>query len=119
MNEAPGLLDFFFTDDVSPDPNELIQRRMDRESTITALTAALDLCRTVESFDPAPLETAYRALTADIGLKAGQVFGTIRVAVTGRRVAPPLFDTMAAIGRERCAARLENALSLLSNKVEA
>ena len=66
-----------------------------------------------------PLETAYRALTAEIGLKAGQVFGTIRVAVTGRRVAPPLFDTMAAIGRDKCAARLENALSLLSNKVEA
>ena len=119
LDEAPGLLDFFFTDDVSPDPDELIQRRMDQESTITALTAALDLCRTVESFDPAPLESAYRALTAEIGLKAGQVFGTIRVAVTGRRVAPPLFDTMAAIGRERCAARLENALSLLSNKVEA
>ena len=119
LDEAPGLLDFFFTDDVSPDPNELIQRRMDQESTITALTAALDLCCTVESFDPAPLETAYRALTAEIGLKAGQVFGTIRVAVTGRRVAPPLFDTMAAIGRDRCAARLEKARSLLSNKVEA
>ena len=119
LDEAPGLLDFFFTDDVSPDPNELIQRRMDRESTIAALTAALDLCCTVESFDPAPLESAYRALTSEIGLKAGQLFGTIRVAVTGRRVAPPLFDTMAAIGRDRCAARLEKALSLLSNEVEA
>ena len=118
LDEAPELLDFFFTDDVSPSPAELIQRRMDRESTIAALSAALDLCRTVDSFEPAPLESAYRALTAEIGLKAGQLFGTIRVAVTGKRVAPPLFDTMAAIGRDMCAARLEKAHSLLSNQVE-
>ena len=119
LDEAPGLLDFFFMDDVSPDPDELIQRRMDRGSTIAALDAALDLCRTVDSFEPGPLETAYRALTKEIGLKAGQLFGTIRVAVTGRRVAPPLFDTMAAIGREKCASRIENARHLLSQKADS
>ena len=119
LDEAPGLLDFFFMDDVSPDPDELIQRRMDRDSTIAALDAALDLCRAVESFEPEPLESAYRALTKEIGLKAGQLFGTIRVAVTGRRVAPPLFDTMAAIGREKCASRIENARHLLSQKADS
>ena len=119
LDEAPGLLDFFFMDDVSPDPDELIQRRMDRDSTIAALNAALDLCLKVDSFEPEPLETAYRALTKEIGLKAGQLFGTIRVAVTGRRVAPPLFDTMAAIGREKCASRIENARYLLSERADS
>ena len=82
-------------------------------------TLRLDLCRKVESFEPEPLESAYRALTAEIGLKAGQLFGTIRVAVTGRRVAPPLFDTMAAIGREKCMTRLENARKLHAGNAEA
>ncbi len=119
LDEAPGLLDLFFMDEVTPDPDELIQRRMDRESTIAALDAALDLCRKVDSFEPEPLELAYRALTKEIGLKAGQLFGTIRVAVTGRRVAPPLFDTMAAIGQKKCTERLENARTLLTNKADS
>ncbi len=43
----------------------------------------------------------------------GVLFGAMRVAVTGRRVAPPLFDTIVLLGREKCVRRLENAIEAL------
>ena len=55
-----------------------------------------------------------RALAEDLGLKAGQLFGAIRVAVTGRAVAPPLFETLAALGRERSLARIAAAAQALT-----
>jgi len=48
-----------------------------------------------------------------LGLKTGQLFGTLRVAVTGRTAAPPLFQTMAVLGKERCLKRIGAALDRL------
>ena len=59
------------------------------------------------------LEEELRALAEELGLKVGQLFGAIRVAITGRTVAPPLFETLAALGRDRSLARLEAAQQAL------
>jgi glutamyl-tRNA synthetase len=48
-----------------------------------------------------------------MGLKVGQLFGVIRVAVTGKKVAPPLFGTLAILGREKVVQRLDRALEML------
>jgi len=50
----------------------------------------------------------------ELGLKTGQLFGALRVVVTGRTVAPPLFQTMAVLGKERCLQRIEAALENLT-----
>jgi glutamyl-tRNA synthetase len=81
--------------------------------TETALEAALSLCKSVTSFEPEHLEAEYRALAEKIEMKPGQLFSPIRVATTGKAFAPPLFDTMAAIGQARCVERIENALSII------
>ena len=47
-----------------------------------------------------------RALAEELGAKAGDLFSLVRVAVTGRRVTPPLFESMEILGRERSLARL-------------
>ncbi len=64
--------------------------------------------------DASSLEAVLRTLAAELGLKTGELFGLLRVAVTGRTAAPPLFQTMAVLGRERCLRRIESALSKLS-----
>ena len=64
-------------------------------------------------FDAEFLEAVLRPLALELGLKTGQLFGTLRVAVTGRTAAPPLFQTMAVLGRERCLRRIEAALDRL------
>ena len=54
-----------------------------------------------------------RPLAVELELKTGQLFGTLRVATTGRTAAPPLFQTMAVLGKERCLRRIEAALNVL------
>ena len=57
------------------------------------------------------LEAALRAAAADLGIKTGQMFEPIRVAVCGRKTAPPLFGTLEVLGRETCLARIAAAPS--------
>jgi glutamyl-tRNA synthetase len=113
LTEATDALDFFFADNINPGAADLPGRKMDVEMTVNALNSALELCRTVSPFEPDHLEAEYRALAAEIEMKPGQLFSPIRVATTGKTFAPPLFDTMAAIGQARCVARIENALRIL------
>ena len=61
------------------------------------------------------LEGALRPLAPTLGIKTGQLFGALRVGVTGRMAAPPLFDTMAVLGRDRCLVRLRAALETLES----
>jgi len=49
----------------------------------------------------------------ELGLKAGQLFGILRVAVTGQRVSPPLIESMAIIGRDKILERLREAVAIL------
>jgi glutamyl-tRNA synthetase len=55
-----------------------------------------------------------RAVAAAEGVKAGLLINATRVAIVGRAVAPPLFDTMVALGKERVIVRLRKALPLIS-----
>jgi glutamyl-tRNA synthetase len=68
----------------------------------------------LETFDEASLEAVLRPLAEELRLKTGQLFGILRVAVTGRTAAPPLFQTMAVLGKEQCLRRIKSALDRLS-----
>jgi glutamyl-tRNA synthetase len=113
LTEGTETLDFFFADNVNPAAEDLPGRKMDMAMTETALEAALSLCKSVTAFEPEHLEAGYRALAEKIKMKPGQLFSPIRVATTGKAFAPPLFDTMAAIGQARCIERIGNALSII------
>lgn len=113
LSEAPELLDFFFAEPPPPESEELVQKGMDTQSTASALSEALGVLRSFQPFEAEPLEEKFRELAKELGLKAGQLFGSLRVAVTGKRVAPPLFDTMEAVGRPRVISRIEAAIDLL------
>jgi glutamyl-tRNA synthetase len=59
------------------------------------------------------MEQALRALADELRIKAGDLFMPLRVAVTGKPVSPPLFESMELLGRERCLARIDAAIALL------
>jgi len=63
---------------------------------------------------PAVVEPPMRALVEELGLTAGQVFGIMRVAITGQKVSPPLFESMAIIGKEKTIERMKVAIEMLS-----
>jgi glutamyl-tRNA synthetase len=120
LGEAPGLLDFFFRD-VAPEgiagegalsypKASLIQKKMDEAQTLTALQAGEKALSAISTWDHDSIEAALREQVEVLGIKAGQLFGTLRVAGTGRTVAPPLFETLAALGRERTLSRIAAAI---------
>jgi glutamyl-tRNA synthetase len=109
LSEAPELLAFFFHDVEYPDTTLLIPKKMDVDATSNALGAAYERLAAVEEWQREAIETTLRQLVQELGLKAGQLFGAIRVAITGRTVAPPLFETLEALGKERSLARIAAA----------
>jgi glutamyl-tRNA synthetase len=67
----------------------------------------------VLSHDQTNLEAALRAAAQSMGIKAGQMFEPIRVAVCGRKTAPPLFGTLEVLGRDTCLRRIGQAIRKL------
>ena len=110
LADAPQMLSFFFEERPAYDPALLVPKGMDAPGARAALEAALAAAEETDDWSAPALETAYRALAERLGLRTGQLFGAARVAVTGRAAAPPLFDTMAVLGKERCAERLRRAV---------
>jgi len=113
LAEVPELTKFFFVDDFDYDADLLIQKKMARESTLYALEVSKQRLEQLDSFDTESLENILRPLAEEMGLKTGQLFGTLRVATTGRTAAPPLFETMAVLGKKCCLKRIEAALDKL------
>ena len=113
LAEVAELAQFFFIDQLDYEPGLLVGKDMSRQSAVEALKAAQNRLSQLEAFDAESLEGVLRPLAVELGLKTGQLFGTLRVAVTGRTAAPPLFQTMAVLGKERCLRRIEAALARL------
>jgi glutamyl-tRNA synthetase len=90
---------------------------MTPESTLEALKAAREKLFSLENFDHDSLEGTLRTMAEEMELKAGQLFSPLRVAVTGRAAAPPLFETMAVLGKERCLKRIGIAVERLENNL--
>jgi glutamyl-tRNA synthetase len=109
LRDAVSAADFFFLTELAPyDPADLIPQKGDAALALRILQHGQQLLATI-SFDPDSLDQALRAAAAQLGLKAGQAFQPIRVAVCGRKNAPPLFETMAVLGRDTCLARIRQA----------
>jgi glutamyl-tRNA synthetase len=115
LAEAATYADFFFLDELEYDASLLVDKKMTAETTLRALKAAQEKLSSLQSFDHDSLEGALRPLAEQLGLKAGQLFNPLRVATTGRTAAPPLFETMAVLGKEVCLKRLGVAIEKLGN----
>ncbi len=113
LDQAAPLIHFFFRDEIDYETEDLIQKGMDRAVTCTALERTLELMTAAQPFDADTLEAALRPLAKELGLKPGQLFGSIRVAASGLRVAPPLFESLEILGRERALSSIGKAVERL------
>jgi glutamyl-tRNA synthetase len=114
LREVATVADFFFLEELSPyDVAELIPQKGDATMALAALERAREILKTAE-FTHDGLDAALRAGAAEIKVKTGQMFQPIRVAVCGRKTAPPLFETLQVLGRETCLHRIARAIELLS-----
>jgi nondiscriminating glutamyl-tRNA synthetase len=112
------LIGFLFVKDLEPDLAAIVPKRWDAATTATALAEARGTIADVGqvSWEADEIEPPLRQLVEERGWKAGDLFMAIRVAITGRVVSPPLFDTMVALGYERTLARLDRAIEKLATR---
>jgi glutamyl-tRNA synthetase len=113
LGDVTTVADFFFVETLAPyDPAELIPQKGDQAMALSALQRAHEVLTTTE-FNHASLDAALRALAQEMKIKPGQLFQPIRVAVCGRKNAPPLFETLEVLGREVSLSRINQAIELL------
>jgi glutamyl-tRNA synthetase len=109
LRDAVGAADFFFVHELAPyDSADLIPQKGDAALALKILQHAHEALKD-SAFDAATLEQELRQAAESLGVKAGPMFQPIRVAVCGRKNAPPLFETMAVLGRDVCLARIHQA----------
>ena len=113
LRDVVSVADFFFVDQLPPyDSAELIPQKGDRALALRVLERARDVLPATD-FNHQALDGALRAAAGSLGIKAGQMFQPIRVAVCGRKNAPPLFETLAVVGRDTCLRRIDQAIEKL------
>ena len=110
LTEAADMVGFLFVDDAHFTVDQEAAARLLTQETRPVLAAASEALSSVPEWRTAEIEAALRAALVDgLGLKPKLAFGPVRVAVTGRRVSPPLFESLELLGRVRTLARLERA----------
>lgn len=114
LSEVVGMLGFLFVA-----PERFAVQEADANKILTpesaqTLRASVAALQELETFRADPIQAALRAALVDgLGLKPKVAFGPLRVAVTGRRVSPPLFESMELLGREETLRRLRAGLDLV------
>jgi glutamyl-tRNA synthetase len=106
LSEAVGLLAFLFVDDVEIDPAAAAKQLSGTEAVEVLDAAVAALSDLADWSAPAIEEALKNALVEGLGRKPRQAFGPVRVAVSGRTVSPPLYESLELLGRERTLARL-------------
>src|SRR6266540_3842109 len=107
LDQVPGMVGFLLADEVDLDPAGAA-KVLDAESR-AFLDAAAKLLQAVEPWTAGAIEATLRGLQEERGLKPKKAFQPVRLAVTGTLVSPPLFESMALLGKARSLARLERA----------
>jgi len=89
------------------------EKVMTKDGVKEILSAARDTLADLEEWDHASIEKSLRGMIESMGIGVGKALQPIRVAVTGTSVSPPLFECLAALGRDKSMQRLDRAMALL------
>jgi glutamyl-tRNA synthetase len=116
LRDVSKVADFFFSEPQSYARTELIPQKGDEALGLKVLRQAHGTL-THTAFNHDALDAALRADAAQLNIKPGQMFQPIRVAVCGKKEAPPLFETLEVIGQQGTLARIERAIALFDKEI--
>lgn len=114
LNEVPAMVDFLFKDRIERDLPAMLKKEIDRPKAKDILERSLKRLEALPEFAVPAIEATLRELAEELGLKVGPVFVVLRIAVTGKTVTPPLFESVAALGRDVTLARIRETVALVS-----
>ena len=113
LDDCLAFAAFFFKETVEPIPADLIAKDLDAQTSAQIAKKSYEILSSLPILSHAEAEPPMRAYVESSGYSPNQVFGILRVAVTGQKVSPPLFESMEIIGREKVLERLKKAIDLL------
>jgi glutamyl-tRNA synthetase len=114
LSDAPAMMRYLYEEPPLPPAEEFIPKKLDKARAAVLLAAAGALLPSCDLSDLHAAEDRFRAEAERLGAKFGDLMMPIRVAVTGARVSPPLFESIKLMGIERASARIAAALKSLS-----
>lgn len=115
LDDSLAFAKFFFEADVTPAAEDLVAKGLDAKQSAGIARKSHEILSALPEIGHAVAEPPMRAYVESSGYNAGQVFGILRVAVTGQKVSPPLFESMEIIGKQKVLERLEQAARLLES----
>jgi glutamyl-tRNA synthetase len=113
LGDVVDMAGFFFKDAISYPAEDLIAKGIEKTQCHQILTETLPILVGLSGIQKDIVEEPLRELVEKSGFSAGQVFGILRVAVTGQKVSPPLFESMEVIGKDTVLNRIRQAIKLL------
>jgi glutamyl-tRNA synthetase len=113
LDDVIAVAGFFFKDAIAPNPIDLVGDDLTPAESVDVARKAYQILIALPEINKEVAEPPLRNLVEVTGIKAGQVFGILRVAVTGQKVSPPLFESMEIIGREKVLDRIQSAINVL------
>lgn len=117
LDEGPEWAGFFFKETVEPDPKDLVPKGLTANEALSVAEQVLEILSGLPDVSQETAEPPMRELVDKLGLNAGQVFGIMRIAITGQRVSPPLFESMEIIGKDLVIKRMQQAVKLLEGQI--
>lgn len=113
LDDCLAFASFFFKDEVEAEPADLVAKGLDARQSAEVARKVYQILEALPDFRHERCEPPLRAYVEESGLNASQVFGILRVAATGQKVSPPLFESLEIIGREKVLKRLKRAIEVL------
>jgi glutamyl-tRNA synthetase len=114
LKDAKDQIRFLFTDDIGYDSKLLIPKKSDRIPTTEALARARAVLSELEPFTAVLIKPALERLAEQLGWSRKDLNGTVRMAITGRDVGPPLYESLEVLGKPKSLERIEKAQLLLT-----
>lgn len=118
LAEARDQVEFLFAEPAPYEPKLLVPKKKEPNEALDILVQSTVVLRHIEPFDKAAIRGAIEGIAAAVGWSLSEASQPIRVAITGRTVGLPLFESLALLGRERTLARIERAQDLLEKGVD-
>jgi glutamyl-tRNA synthetase len=104
---------WFFMDTITAKPEELVAKGLSAAQSAEIARRSYQVLAALPELRHDLAEPPMRTLVEQLALSPNQVFGTLRVAVTGQTVSPPIFESMEIVGREKVLERLQQAIEIL------
>ncbi|HJS19456.1 MAG TPA: glutamate--tRNA ligase, partial [Anaerolineales bacterium] len=113
LDDCLAFASFFFQEHVEPTPDDLVAKGLDAKQSWEIARKSYEILSSLPELSHQSAEPPMREFVEKSGFNANQVFGILRVAVTGQKISPPLFESLEIIGRDKVLQRLKNAIGIL------